>query len=454
MDKAIEVLLVDDDPSLRRLVELGLTRRGFSVTTATNGDEVFQCLPLHRFDVLILDQQLPGLTGLQILNDLRPSGRAPEVVMITGFPTVQTAVEALKGGAFDFISKPFDLAQLTSAVEKAAEHRRLKRENSVLRSMVDFQSKSGPVVAESPALRAILERLETVAPFSTPVLITGETGTGKGLLAKTLHQLSDRNGEAFLQINCGALQEELFESELFGHVKGAFTGAVGTKPGLFEVADGGTLFLDEIGEMKPPMQTKLLQVLDSGEVRPVGSTTLRTVDVRIVAATNRDLEREVAEDRFRKDLYYRLNVVGVEVPPLQGRPEDITGLVKLYLERFRRRGGPTKRFALDALEMFKAYHWPGNVRQLANVVENLVLLTPGETITAADLPGDLRPVAGSVAGDDDAVGATPVSLAEAERFHVAKALAFTDGRKAQAARLLKIDVKTLNRKIRGYGIEL
>ncbi len=263
MGKTIEGLEVDDEEPIRQLIEAGLGRHGLNVTCAASG-EVLQDRFLQRFDVLLLDQNMPGPSGLEILSELRPSGRAPEVIMMTGYPTVETAVEAMKSGAFDFLSKPFQIQHLAMVVRKAAEQRRLKRENSVLRTLVDRHPLVGTIVSESPQLKAILEQIETIAPHATPVLITGETGTGKGLLAKTLHQMSERADEPFLQVDCSALQEQLFESELFGYKKGSFTGATSNKLGLFEVTDGGTLFLDEIAEMSPSMQSKMLQVLDSG----------------------------------------------------------------------------------------------------------------------------------------------------------------------------------------------
>lgn len=445
------VLVVDDDLAICRMVETALEREGFAITTAHRGDEVFGGLPLQRFDVMVLDQQLPGQTGLEVLDRMRAAGRSPEVIMVTGFPSVQTAVEAMKGGAFDYISKPFSLRDLVRAVHKAADRRRLTRENATLRSMVAQTPFAGPIVSDSPQIQEILERIRRVASASAPVLITGETGTGKGLMAKTIHSQSDRSDEPFTQLNCSAFQDQLFESELFGHTKGAFTGAATTKPGLFEVADGGTLFLDEIAELSPAMQAKLLLVLDTGELRQVGGTTVRKVDVRIVAATNEDVEARVESGAFRRDLYFRLNVVHLHVPPLRERRQDIDGLIEHYLDRFQRQGLQRKPFSPTAHDILRDYAWPGNVRELANLVETMLLLAPGRMIEAADLPSHLSP--GNMP-PRESMPEQPMSLSEMERLHIIRTLEHTTGLKARAAKILGVDIKTLNRKIRSYNIDL
>lgn len=442
------VLVVDDDHAVCRTVETALGREGFAVTVAHSSDEAFSGLALQRFDVMILDQQLPGHSGLETLDRMRAASRSPEVVMVTRFPTVQTAVDAMKGGAFDFLSKPFSTRDLVRVVHKAADRRRLTRENAALRSMVAQTPFAGPIVSNSPQITNILERIERVANASAPVLITGETGTGKGLMAKTLHRRSERSEEPFLQLNCSAFQDQLFESELFGHAKGAFTGATHAKAGLFEVADGGTLFLDEIAELSPAMQAKLLLVLDNGELRQVGGTTVRKVDVRIVAATNEDIETRVGSGAFRSDLYFRLNVIHLHVPPLRERRADIDGLIEHYLARFQRNGLPRKPFSPAAIDLLRAYDWPGNVRELANLVETMLLMTSNPVIEIEDLPPHIAPGA---AMPRDASPDQPMSLAEVERLHVIRTLEYTDGLKARAARILGIDIKTLNRKIRKYG---
>ncbi|MEM9556231.1 MAG: sigma-54 dependent transcriptional regulator [Acidobacteriota bacterium] len=443
------VLVVDDDESTCFVYRRALLQSGFAVTTATSGDEAFELLERQRFGVMVLDHRLPGKTGLEILSELRETGRAPEVVMVSGHAMVETAVRAIQYGAFDYLTKPVSLEHLVEIVRRAADLQTTTRENVALRRRAEQAPLAGPVISESPEIATLLERVRAVAESSAPVLITGETGTGKGLFAKHVHQASQRPRELFLQVNCSALPEQLFESELFGHRKGAFTGAGTTKPGLFEVADGGTLFLDEIGEMGAAMQAKLLQVLDTGRVRPLGATSETAVDVRIVAATNRNLRDEVDEGNFREDLYYRLNVVHLELPPLRARRDDIPALVEHYLESFRRHN--EKQFSPRSMAYLRDYAWPGNVRQLANLVETMTLLAPGPTIEVEDLPGHIVP---STRTEAVAEGSKPLSMAEMERLHIIRTLEHTGGLKAKAARILEIDVKTLNRKIRSYGIEV
>ncbi len=448
--RAIRVLVVDDEAGVRLSLEKALSREGFLMTTAANGEEALRAIKGLRFDVVLLDQGLPGRTGVEILKELRAGSNAPKVVMFTGLPEVEGAVEAMKLGAYDYVGKPLDLANVSRIIRNAAERHRLEKENTILRHMVAQRPFVGPVVCESPQFQAVLALAKRVSRSNAPVLVSGETGTGKGLLAKILHQESLRSAEAFIQLNCGALQEQLFESELFGHKKGSFTGALHSKPGLFEVADGGTLFLDEIAELSSGMQAKLLHVLDTGEMRRVGGTNTRTVDARVISATNKDLKEEVKEGRFREDLFFRLNVVRLVLPPLRERREDIEGLVRHYLARFQLPGEPAKLLSSRAMEMLLEYAWPGNVRELANTIETLVLLTHGEKIVSADLPSNLQP------GTDIETGVSegPLPLNEIERLHIMRTLDFTEGLKAKAARILKIDVKTLNRKIEAYKIKM
>ncbi len=448
MSHGPRILIADDDPVTLALLSEFLSSAGFEVVAVQDGAAVAHYLTRQRFDVLVLDHYLPGRTSLEILTDLQATQRAPEVVVITGSATVEIAVEVMKLGAFDFLAKPIDLDQLRLVIHRAAERRRLHHENAVLRQVVSQTPFTGRIVSESPKIREVLRKIEAVASSQAIVLFTGETGTGKGLMAKTLHKLSNRSKEPFLQVNCGALQETLFESELFGHRKGAFTGAQESKPGLFEVADGGTLFLDEVGELKPVMQAKLLQVLDTAEIRPVGGTAARKVDVRVVAATNRDLAEEVERGEFRRDLFFRLNVVSIGLPPLRERREDIALLMDYYVRRFEQPGRDPKRFSDAAIARMCAYDWPGNVRELANTVETAILLTPGPVIDVEDLPGHVRPQAAYQPKQRDE---PLLSLAEVEKQHILAVIERTGGRKAEAARILEVDVKTLGRKLRSYG---
>ena len=430
--------------------ENALREAGLQVSSAHDTDGVVKPLQRQTVDVLILDLDLPGRDPLDLVAEVRSAGLAPEVIVTSASGTLEQGVEAMRRGAFDFVRQPIDAHAIERTVANAAERRRLARENTVLRRVVAQQPFSGPIVSASEGIQEVLRKLETVARAKAPVLFTGETGTGKGLMAKTLHVASGR--EPFLQINCGALQETLFESELFGHRRGAFTGAVESKPGLFEVAEGGTIFLDEVAELKPVMQAKLLQVLDTQEIRPLGGTTAKTVDVRVVAATNSDLEADVASGRFRRDLYFRLNVVRIPMPPLRERRQDVPLLLDYYLARFQVPGMELKRFSEQALEILAAYPWPGNVRELANTVETAVLLAHGETIGLDDLPLGFRaPSAGSPAPGADRE--EPLALDEVERRHLLRTLEYTGGLKARAARILGIDVKTLNRKLRSYRMK-
>lgn len=446
----IQVLVVDDEKPTRVLMERELPQSGCAVVTVENGEEALELLSRQEFDVVLLDLKMPGLGGVETLRRLRSSGVTAEVVVLTGHPDVDTAVEAMKLGAYDYLTKPFRLSEVEIVLRRAAEKRRLQAENVALRHIVDRGDASHVILGESPAMRSLLELVRRVAASNAPVLITGETGTGKGLIAKALHQASLRVGKPFLAINCSAFQDQLLESELFGHERGAFTGAVTAKAGLFEVADGGAVFLDEVAEMSPAMQAKLLQVLDTGELRRVGGTRQRRVDTRILAATNKDLEQEVRASHFREDLLFRLNVVSLPVPPLRERKEDIPILVEYFLRRFQLPGQRLRSLSPEALGLLMHYTWPGNVRELANTIERLVLLCPGTIIQPDDLPSNIRPSADLPVQEGD----VPLPLAEIERLSIIRALRYTGGKKAPAARLLGIDVKTLTHKIQRYAIPI
>jgi DNA-binding NtrC family response regulator len=431
-------------------MEKELPRAGCLVTCAENGEDALERVRTQEFDVVLMDLKMPGIGGLEALRRIRESGASAEVVVLTGHPDVTTAIEAMKLGAYDYLTKPFKLAEVEIVLRRAAERRRLTQENTALRRMVVQRGQPPLVLGEGRAMAAVLATVERIAASDANVLIEGESGTGKGLMAQTIHQQSRRSQGPFLAVNCSGFQDQLLESELFGHEKGAFTGAVALKQGLFEVADRGTLFLDEVAEMSPAMQAKLLQVLDSREFRRVGGTRLHRVDVRIVAATNKSMQREVAAGRFREDLYYRLNVVNILVPPLRERREDIPVLAEHFLARFQASAGVRKTLSSDALQSLIEYPWPGNVRELSNIIERLIILTPGGVIGSDALPANIRSPRPGV----PEAPAGPVSLAEMERLHIGRVLRETGGKKMQAARLLAIDLKTLNKKIRDYQIEL
>ncbi|MFQ5847395.1 MAG: sigma-54-dependent transcriptional regulator [Candidatus Methylomirabilales bacterium] len=448
--RPVQVLVVDDEKPTRILMERELPQSGCAVVTAENGEEALAVLTRQDFDVVLLDLKMPGLGGMETLRRLRGTGVTAEVVVLTGHPEVESAIEAMKLGAYDYLTKPFKLSEVEAVLRRAAEKRQLQEENTALRRMVGQRGDDAVILGESEGMRSLLAMVGRVAASNAPILISGETGTGKGLIARALHQASPRADRPFLVINCSAFQDQLLESELFGHEKGAFTGAVSAKAGLFEVADGGTVFLDEVAEMSPAMQTKLLQVLDTGELRRVGGTRLRRIDTRIFAATNKDLDQQVRAGHFREDLFFRLNVVNLAVPPLRDRSEDIPCLLEHFLDQFRLPGRERKSFSPEAVDVLSGYAWPGNVRELANTVERLVLLAPGTVIQPDDLPRNIRPSVELQPQEGDA----PLSLAEVERLSIIRTLRYTQGKKAPAARLLGIDVKTLTHKIRAYNIPI
>ena len=441
------ILVVDDDSEAREVLAEALTTLGHEVTKAASGREASDFLALREFDLVLTDLVMPEMTGLDLLRWIKASELEPEVIVLTGHAEVPTAVEAMRLGAYHYLAKPWDNAELAEVVAKAVEKRALRRENVQLKGAITHRDPPPIVVGESPPIRELLGVVERVAPSDSAVLILGETGTGKELIARILHLRSARAGRPFIAVNCGAMPAPLLESELFGHVKGAFTGAVATKVGLVEAADGGTLFLDEIGDMSPAMQVRLLRTLDSGEVRRVGTERAFRVNVRVVVATARDLEREAAEGRFRSDLYYRISTVVLRMPPLRERRSDIPLLVHHFETRPRRGRRPLK-FSQAALEVLAAYSWPGNIRQLENLVERLELLSEGEEIRPEDLPPEIL---GS-RGPEPADPAT-LPLAEVERLHVAQVLKSTGWNKSQAARVLRVDIKTLNKKIQDYGLQ-
>lgn len=443
---ATRALVVDDERFIRLLMEKELPRAGYMVTCAGSGEEALEQLRTREFDVILLDLKMPGIGGMEALRRIRDSGTSAEVVILTGHPDVDSAIQAMKLGAYDYLTKPFKLVELEEVLRRAAERNRLRTENTALRRMVAQREPAPIMIGHSPAMTSLLATVRRIAPSEASVLIQGESGTGKSLVAKAIHTASPRADGPFLIINCSGFQDPLLESELFGHEKGAFTGATSVKMGLFEVAGGGTLLLDEVGEMSPAMQAKLLQVLDTKELRRVGGTRVHRVDVRIIAATNKDLAQEVRTGRFREDLYYRLNVVSLTLPSLRERKEDIPLLIEHFLTQFQAAGQKAKTISREAIQSLMDYPWPGNVRELANAMERLQILSSGAVIGLEDLPPNIRFPSGSTGG--------PVSLVEMERLHLIRVLDHTGGKKMQTARLLGIDLKTLNSKIKRYNIHL
>jgi two-component system response regulator AtoC len=441
-DTKIKVLVAEDEAHLGQILSSFLTGRGYVVTTVTDGRAALDALRAEAFDVALLDIVMPELDGLEVLKQVRAEVDPPEVIIITGNGTIETAISAMKLGAYDYMSKPYRMAEIDVLVRRAWEKRRLARENVLLQSQLQRAGGSSEIDTEYAPLRAVLEMVARVAPSDSPVLITGESGTGKELVANMLHRTSGRTGP-FVDVSCAALSEGPLESELFGHERGAFPGADERKLGLMELAAGGSLFLDEISELSPKLQGKLLRALEQRSFYRVGGTQKVEVDVRVIAATNRDLADRVTEGLFRDDLYYRVNAIAVELPPLRDRAVDIPLLARQFLKQFGR--GAALTIANDALELLQKYPWPGNVRELKNVMERAALLAQGPQIRAADLPLQLPGV------HPTPVSSPTISLEELERRHIETVLHNTNWHQGKAATALGISSKTLYRKIREYN---
>ena len=443
MTASIRVLVADDERNLRELLVRELERRGHTVTGVPDGQAALDQLSDEVPDVLLLDMRMPRVEGLDVLKALQGYPEAPQVIVMTGFQEVSTAVDAMKLGAYDYLTKPTRIEELDILIRKAAEKGRLIRQNVALRAQLD-PAASG-IITASRAMKEVLQVIDRVAPTDSSVLILGESGTGKELVARALHERSQRAAQAFVPIHCGALPREVLESELFGHEKGAFTGAINAKPGLIELAEGGTLFLDEIGEMEVDSQVKLLRVLESLSFFRVGGTRRRTVDMRLVSATNRDLAEAIKANQFRQDLYYRINTIAVSLPPLRDRREDIRPLAEHFVEQHATYG--RKRLSPAALSTLERYDWPGNVRELEHVVQRAAILCRGDEIEPDDLPADVR-------GGRPTTAPAGGSLEDMERQHIIAILKQVGGHRGKASALLGIDPKTLYRKILAYGIVL
>jgi DNA-binding NtrC family response regulator len=442
----IDLLLIDDDADFRETVARRFMRRGFQVQEATHGEQALQLASLRQFDVVILDMVMPGLSGIQVLEQLKLTHPECEVILLTGQGTIETAVQAMKLGAYDFLTKPFPLAELEVLIEKAYQRRQLRKENVQLKAVLNRAQKPPEIIGKSAAMQEVFRLIERAGPTDKSILIQGESGTGKELVAKALQRASSRADKPMVVINCAALPENLLESELFGHEKGSFTGAIATKQGLFEVADGGTLFIDEIGELAGSLQAKLLRVLEDGSMRRVGSLKERRVDVRLLAATNRDMEKQVAEGHFREDLYYRINVMSLELPPLRERHGDIPLLVQKIL-------GSEWTIEPAAMQTLETYRWPGNVRQLMNALERAQIMAEDKCIRVKDLPREI----GAAGNAKPRVDAHPVEgdhLIDIQRAHILDVLNRERGNKARTARTLGINRRSLYRLLDKYNIQL
>lgn len=446
----MDLLLVDDDNEFRSTVKRRLLRLGYRVRDAATPSAGLKLAGERGFQVALVDLMMPEMDGVELLQRLKNIDPHCEIVLLTGAATVETAVAAMKHGAFDYLKKPCPFEELQIVLTRAFESRSLKQENVQLRAALSHASPPTEIIGNSQAIQNVIRLIEKAAPTDSAVLVIGETGTGKELVARALHRLSRRADKPLVTINCAALQETLLESELFGHEKGAFTGASAAKLGLFEVADGGSLFIDELGELASPLQAKLLRVLEDGSLRRVGSTREACVDVRIIGATHRNLSEEVSEHRFRDDLYYRLNVLTITIPPLRERPEDIPLLLDHFLGRAPR--GPWA-ITEEARNAMCRYEWPGNVRELANVIERGTILSDASTIGTAELPAQVsQSVEGytSSAIDDRDID----NLEERERRHVVRVLEREGFSRSRAAEALGIHRRSLYRLIEKYGIEM
>jgi two-component system, NtrC family, response regulator AtoC len=450
------VLIIDDEPGLRQTVSLILTEEGYEVQAAADGEEGLARALELKPDIILCDVRMPRLGGLEFLEKYRAANGTGMVIVMTAYGGTDLAIQAMKGGAYDYLPKPFSPDQLILVLKKAEEREALRQEVSRLREEVSIQKRYRQIIARSPAMTKALEVAAKVARHPSPVLITGESGTGKELVARLIHGESDRADSPFVPVNCGAIPENLLESELFGYVRGAFSGADRDKPGLFEVASGGTLFLDEIGEMPVTLQVKLLRVLQESEIRRLGDTRTRTIDVRLLTATNKDLDEEIRAGGFRRDLYYRVAVVPIHLVPLRQRKDEVALLVRHFIDQYNRKLRlDVKGIDQDAMRLLLEYSWPGNVRELENTIERAMVLTDAQMLGVDDLPDNVRTPLPSMSGVE--LGDDELSVkkhgAALERRLIRQALERTGGNKTRAADLLELSSRALLYKIREYGLE-
>jgi len=472
MNRSRSLLIVDDEFGMRDMLERAFATLGYRTHAEPDGPSALRAAEEENYDAVVVDLSMPGMNGLEILRQLKERNQDLPIIVITAYGSMQTATDALRLGAYDYVTKPFDLEELQILVERAIERKQLIDENNFLRTELRQRYGFDNIIGTNPDVQRAYVIAAQVARTNATVLLLGETGTGKEYLARTIHYQSDRADKPFIKVNCAALPETLLESELFGHEKGAFTHAVSRRVGRFEAANGGTIFLDEIGEMSPNLQAKLLRVLQEKQFERVGGNETITVDVRVIAATNCDLEAAIREKRFREDLYYRLNVVSIYLPPIRERGDDVEIFARHFLHRYAQEmGKPVKRFSEQAMNAIRAHNWPGNIRELQNTIERAVILCNGEVIKPEHLmiqPGSLTSVKQHAPlcqqqeaseaydlRDFTSIEQVPVtaSLKEVERYHIKRVLQHTRWNQSAAAEILGIDRKTLRNKIREYGLQ-
>lgn len=454
------ILIIDDEENLRHMLSVMLQKNGYQTDLAADGEEGLALLEQHSYNYILCDIRMPVMDGREFLRQAVQNGISTPIIMMTAYGNVETAVTCMQEGAYDFISKPFKQDEIIIVLKKAEERERLKAENLALKAAVADQNSFHGMVGRNQSMLALFEQIRRVSSLKTTVLILGESGTGKELVAKALHNGGIRSNGPFVAVNCGAIPETMLEGELFGHVKGAFTGALADKPGLLEQSDGGTLFLDEVGEMPLALQVKLLRVLQEGELRRLGALQSKTVDLRVVSATARDLQEEVRAGRFREDLYFRLNVFTLQLPPMRERIDDLPLIARQLLEGCAERIGLTDPpgLAPEVLHRLLRYHWPGNVRELENIIERALVLCDGDLITAAHLPEELVGASGADIAQAGGSEEESLSIKQAERLMeidlISKALIRTSGNRTQAAKILEISHRSLLYKIKEYGLQL
>ena len=447
---SIKLLIAEDEKNLGLVLQKELVRLGHEVTLVHDGEAAMRAARETDFEVALLDIMMPVMGGIEVLRELRQQEQPPEVLMMTGHATVETALQAMKLGAYDYLTKPCHIRELEAILSKAYEKRQLRRENLILQSRLTYKEKAPDIIVNSKKMNDVMSLVRKVATTNAIVLVTGESGTGKELVANTIHRFSLRGGGPFIDISCAAIQETLLESELFGYEPGAFTGARKRKLGLLELAHGGTLFLDEIGEMSLTLQSKLLRVLETQSFFRVGGTKKVEVDVRIIAATNRELDESVASGRFRSDLLFRINNFTIKLPPLRDRPEDIPPLAEHFLARVA--GGNTRHLGSEAMQVLMNYSWPGNVREMKNVIERAVILSSGDELLPEDLPLELRTHIASKAPLSNGHDYQPANLDELKKKQIISVLEQTGWHQGKASEILGISPSTLYRQLKSYGL--